>query len=528
MVDFGTTQPPKYSASASSASIRQRRPTTTTTSTSSTRSNSPSPLLSQLDTPQPPESPLPSHEQVREGGEEGNAGKASFSTLLSTYALLPLRRLSILVLVLSLLWISLSFWLSIACESDFKIVEDVAGQDQPLNVASEGSSSFSSSPSSLSKTEAPDFIYLIKRQAAMFEAFSQFLSSLNTPIILDDKSSDSYTDHESNINNGDCRDDTDQVAEQDSYGLEARTAASGKEFLPLYMSMKMSELAVIDLKVAVKHSLLPDETRALLVDHLGDFQMAAKVHTRKLQFLEARNKGWVEGVIARNVFLGAELKRLEGMSAKRYVAWARLCKFFCVSHRNDHRLHARKVTSVEKKLDRLFFNALKEDRGQLRKTILQVQELQQSLDAMDQTRQTLQDILGSERGHQEQLQRDIMAYVWTHLGGHQFEQETYRKNLALLKSMNKQQKRTGGHLQWILLELTEFEAELELLWERIVDAGVFEAQEGAGRGQSQGQRKGQGSAKKANGKKKTISLQDEIDQIETVTNSLKARKVPVF
>ncbi|KAF9280678.1 hypothetical protein BGZ88_012045 [Linnemannia elongata] len=501
MVDFGTTQPPKYSASASSASTRQRRPTTTTTSSSSsTRSNSPSPLLSQLDTPQPPDSPLPSHEQVREGGEEGNAGKASFSTLLSTYLLLPLRRLSILVLVMSLLWISLSFWLSIACESDFKIVEDVAGQDQPLNVASEGSSSFSGSPSSLSKTEAPDFTYLVKRQAAMFEAFSQFLSSLNTPIILDDKSSDSYTDHESNINNGDRRDDTDQ----------------------------MSELAVIDLKVAVKHSLLPDETRALLVDHLGDFQMAAKVHTRKLQFLEARNKGWVEGVIARNVFLGAELKRLEGMSTKRYVAWARLCKFFCVSHRNDHRLHARKVTSVEKKLDRLFFNALKEDRGQLRKTILQVQELQQSLDAMDQTRQTLQDILGSERGHQEQLQRDIMAYVWTHLGGHQFEQETYRKNLALLKSMNKQQKRTGGHLQWILLELTEFEAELELLWERIVDAGVFEAQEGAGRGQSQGQRKGQGSAKKANGKKKTISLQDEIDQIETVTNSLKARKVPAF
>lgn len=152
-----------------------------------------------------------------------------------------------------------------------------------------------------------------------------------------------------------------------------------------------------------------------------------------------------------------------------------------------------------------------------------------SLDAMDQTRQTLQDILGYERGHQEQLQRDIMAYVWTHLGGHQFEQETYRKNLALLESMNKQQKRTGGHLQWILLELTEFEAELEMLWERMADAGVIEAQEGARKGQSQGQGKGRGTAKRANGKKKTtISLQDEIDQIETVTNNLKARKVPVF
>lgn len=38
---------------------------------------------------------------------------------------------------------------------------------------------------------------------------------------------------------------------------------------------------------------------------------------------------------------------------------------------------AQKIASVEKKLDRLFFTALKEDRKQLRITILQVQELQQ-------------------------------------------------------------------------------------------------------------------------------------------------------
>ncbi|KAF9146304.1 hypothetical protein BGX30_001955 [Mortierella sp. GBA39] len=424
-----------------------------------------------------------------------------------------------------------SIWLSIACESDFKFVEDVAGQDQPLDATSEGSRSFSGSSSSI-RSDVPDFAYLVNRQAAMFGAFSQFLSSLNTPVILDDKSSNSYPYRE-NINNGYHPDDTDQAAEQDPYGLEARSAASGKEVLPLYMSMKMSELAVIDLKMAAKHSLLPAQTRTLLVDHLGYFQMAAKAHTKKLQFLEARNKGWVDGVISRNVFLGAELNRLEEMSSKQYVVRdvvrARLWKFFCTSpHHNDHRLHASKVASVEKTLDRLFFSALKEDRKQLRMTILQVQELQQR-QAMDQTRQTIQDILGYERGHQEQLQRDIMAYVWTHLGGHQFEQETYRNNLALLRTMDKQQKRTGGHLQWILLELTGFEAELEMLWERMSDVGVFEPHEGARKGHSQGQGKGQGTAKRANSKKKTaVSLQDEIDQIETVTNNLKERKVLAF
>ncbi|KAF8936966.1 hypothetical protein BGZ47_009236 [Haplosporangium gracile] len=405
---------------------------------------------------------------------------------------------------------------------------DAAGQE-PHDASSEGSSSFSGSSLSRMRTEMPDFTYLVNKQAAMFEAFSQFLSSLNTPIVLDDKCSDPYPEHD------DSRSDDDQGnTEGDPYGLEARMAASGKEFLPLYMAMKTSELAVIDLKVAAKHSLLPPDTRTLLVDHLGDYQMAAKAHTRKLQFLETRNKGWVESGIVRNVFLSAELKRLEKMSSKRYVVWTRLCHFFCALPRsNDRRLHAHKIASVEKKLDRLFFSVLKEDRKQLRMTILQVQELQKSLDDMDQTRQSLQDILGRERGHQEQLQRDIMAYVWTHLGGHQFEQETYRKNLALLRSMNKQQKRTGGHLQWILLELTEFEAELMLLWERMVDEGVFEAQEGGREGQGQKTTKRATKSplpdQRANGQKKsTISLQDEIDQIESVTNNLKVRKVIPF
>ncbi|KAF9151087.1 hypothetical protein BG015_007097 [Linnemannia schmuckeri] len=527
MVELGTTQPPKYSATASCGSIRQRHPTTvqsTNTTTTLSEPDPPAPLLAQLDPSQPPESLSPLQEQ---GG--GDVGKESLPTLLGADVMRPLRRLSILAVVLALLWIFVSFWLSIACEADFENIHDVVGHG-PHDASSEGLSSFSGSSSSrMRRTDVPDFTFLVNRQAAMFEAFSQFLSSLNTPINLDDKSIDLYPEHD------DSRSNDDQgITEKDSYGLETRTAASGKEFLPLYMTMKMSELAVIDLKVVAKHSLLPLETRTLLVDHLGDYQMAAKAHTRKLQFLEAKNKGWVESVIVRNVFLSAELKRLEKMSRKRYVVWARLCHFFCAPPLpNDRRLHARKIASVEKKLDRLFFSALKEDRRQLRMTILQVQELQKSLDDMDQTRQTLQDILGRERGHQEQLQRDIMAYVWTHLGGHQFEQETYRKNLALLKSMNKQQKRTGGHLQWILLELTEFEAELELLWEHMVDAGVFEAQEGGREGQEQKTAKRTAKSpsldqRAKDQKKSTISLQDEIDQIESVTNNLKARKVIAF
>lgn len=190
------------------------------------------------------------------------------------------------------------------------------------------------------RTDVPDFTYLVNKQAAMIEAFSGFLTSLNTPIILEDK----Y--HYSGSN--DDASGSYQDSERDSYGLEARTAASGKVSLPLYMSMKMAELAVIDLKVAVKNSLLSYETRTLLVEHLGVFHAAAKAHTPKLQFLETRNKGWVDGVIMRNMYLSADLKRLEEMSAKHEEmstkgvdAWTHVWRSLCPSEPRHLRIHGK-------------------------------------------------------------------------------------------------------------------------------------------------------------------------------------------
>jgi hypothetical protein len=241
-----------------------------------------------------------------------------------------MRCWSIVAIVFALLWVSVSFGRSIVCESEFEDLED-AGQQEPPD-ASEGVSSFSGwLPSSQMRTDVPDFTYLVNRQAAMFEAFSEFLTSLKTPIIFEDK----YDYNKARI--------ASQDSGRDSYGLEARTAASGKESLPLHMSLKMAELAVIDLKVAAKHSLLPFETRTLLVEHLGAFHDAAKVNTRKLQYLEARNKGWVEGAIVRNMLLSTELKQLEEMSTKAMDIdiWTRVRRNFCASKPNHVGVHGK-------------------------------------------------------------------------------------------------------------------------------------------------------------------------------------------
>ncbi|KAG0377391.1 hypothetical protein BGX24_006179 [Mortierella sp. AD032] len=243
--------------------------------------------------------------------------------------------------------------------------------------------------------------------------------------------------------------------------------------------------------------------------------------------------------VAQNVFLSTELERLQAgeLDRQRVKELDRLRVgvldqiLRLIPSVDDSDLQN---TNTRTRLQQLYSSAFNEGRKQIRQLILQVQDLQLGLKDMEETRRTILDIMGREQGKQLQLQEDIMAYVWTHLGGHQVEQETYRTNLALLKSINQQSKLTGGGLQWIYLKLIDYEAELKEMWESMVDAGIVTAEDGGGWGAGgYGETAGgpssstPGSANGAAGagvhKKYGFSLQGEIDEIKRVTIKLKAK-----
>jgi len=139
----------------------------------------------------------------------------------------------------------------------------------------------------------PDFSDLVNKQAASYEFVADsVMNQLKQTQQQQQQQQQQRTDH--NID--------------DPYGLITHTY---KGNLPLPMLLKRAEIAVVDLKVLVKHSTLPEEPRALLVGYLQSFHVRAKALSRKLQFLQARANACVDSLVIRNTYLTMELDRLE-------------------------------------------------------------------------------------------------------------------------------------------------------------------------------------------------------------------------
>ncbi|KAF9413614.1 hypothetical protein BGZ76_004998, partial [Entomortierella beljakovae] len=102
-------------------------------------------------------------------------------------------------------------------------------------------------------------------------------------------------------------DDEDGEEYDDPYGLVSQSL----ERLPLSLVIKQAELAVVDLKVLVKHSDLTEEPKRLLIDQLQLFHTRAKSTSRQIQYLQSRANGCLDGLAIRNVYLRIELDQLE-------------------------------------------------------------------------------------------------------------------------------------------------------------------------------------------------------------------------
>ncbi|KAF9200732.1 hypothetical protein BGZ49_009023 [Haplosporangium sp. Z 27] len=180
-----------------------------------------------------------------------------------------------------------------------------------LTCPSSGSDAFDSTMG-----HVPNFADLIKKQEASYQIIADSLSTLNPNFVYKkvvgktrkrDKFKKIIMGDRANKGDGNHDDDDDDEDEDDPYGL----AENSRERLPLPLLLKRAELAVVDLKVLVKHSGLPEMSRDLLVEQLEAFHTGAKTTGRQIQFLQARAHGCLDGLVIRNTYLIMELDRLE-------------------------------------------------------------------------------------------------------------------------------------------------------------------------------------------------------------------------
>ncbi|KAG0088618.1 hypothetical protein BGZ93_010325 [Podila epicladia] len=154
-----------------------------------------------------------------------------------------------------------------------------------------------SASSSSSGMQIPNFAELVNKQAKSYELIADSLSTLKSG--KDTRTSWSRKKGSETVIPG-------AGGNEDPYGMTLYVKG-----MPLPLLLKRAELAVVDLKVLVKHSALAEPSKHLLVEQLESFHTRAKVAGRKLQFLQARANGCVDGLMIRNVYLTIELDRLE-------------------------------------------------------------------------------------------------------------------------------------------------------------------------------------------------------------------------
>ncbi|KAF9336667.1 hypothetical protein BG006_007866 [Podila minutissima] len=365
--------------------------------------------------------------------------------------------------------------------------------------------SASSSPSGM---HIPNFAELVNKQAKSYELIADSLSCLKSG--KDTRISWSRKKGSETVIPGAGGGD------EDPYGMTLYVKG-----MPLPLLLKRAELAVVDLKVLVKHSALAEPSKHLLVEQLESFHTRAKVAGRKLQFLQARANGCVDGLVIRNVYLTIELDRLEEehriLKEQQESNWGRVWNL--LSGSSDLQLVASEV-----KLHQLYQTTMSDARDHIRDLIVQAQDVLQSLDAMDQILSIINEITTKEKYHQNREHDKILAQLWSHLGGNRLEKRFHRNNLELLQDMEGQRKATVGQIQAALWKLTDFEAEIGILREKLVGATIDAALRRVGKEDATIKSHEGGSDNRVSSLgSDASSLRSHIQQIDLVTSRLKER-----
>ncbi|KAG0236236.1 hypothetical protein BGW42_003881 [Actinomortierella wolfii] len=299
----------------------------------------------------------------------------------------------------------------------------------------------------------PDFTLLVNREATTFEGMRDSLNMVvpaskstlhGDPMAARPGAGGSSASSSLPVDNGD-----------DS--VELRTPG-----MPLPILLKKAEMAVVDLKVLIRHSGLSEQTKLLLVERLESFHTRARVTGRKLQVLQTRANGCIDSLVIRNTFLVRELDRLshEQQNARQSFFWKLLLG----------PVEDIAIENSNRQLQAIYQHTMGEARDQVRKMIQQSQDVLQDLDALDTLLTSIQDLVTKEQAIQRKAKDEILAILWTHIGFNRVEMRLYNENLELLQDLAKQRKQTRGRVHATLWKLTEFETELGLLREKMFDA----------------------------------------------------------
>lgn len=99
----------------------------------------------------------------------------------------------------------------------------------------------------------------------------------------------------------------------------------------------------------------------------------------------------------------------------------------------------------------------------LHRCVLEATYSMHSLDLLDQRLQTIHSIVAREDASISEAHSDLLAHLWTMLGGNRKEVKSYESRLALLRSVGEYRMRARAHVAGAIQTLDELEAHMEEL-----------------------------------------------------------------
>lgn len=253
----------------------------------------------------------------------------------------------------------------------------------------------------------------------------------------------------------------DQLMNVQSQFEEILEQSAGDVGLPL--DMKRGEASIRDLRQVVRFSQLRSKNELVL--EFDGFIETARIASFDLQKFNSHvgrgvdnvmaTSRWTQRVLDDIAYRDGSRGSIQSFISDRLLAPFQPLKFSEVAVLDQYIQHTR---IVEEEINRLIAEA-----QALRSVLL---NLEDRLDVIN-------GITQRDTGHVKGSREDILAKLWTKIGGNRSALSKHEKQLELLQQVRHYQKMALGHVGGTILRLQEMGAELEELRERVGSAELL-------------------------------------------------------
>ncbi|KZO94256.1 hypothetical protein CALVIDRAFT_484704 [Calocera viscosa TUFC12733] len=224
------------------------------------------------------------------------------------------------------------------------------------------------------------------------------------------------------------------------------------------LELKKSEMAMRDLHVVSVSNLVSKDRLSILLDA---FIGSAKTAGRELQRLGSRVGGTVDNILAMDDYV---LRLLEETSHLPQVGSMASIMNALVPIGPPA---SQRVLAQRKEIEALWFQATGALESNIAKLIAEAEASVVLLDRLEADLDVINEMLSREAHHVQGKTDELLAELWTRLGGNRRQLANFKSHRALLTNIRAYRNRALGYVTSTLVQLQQLSSDLEDLRERV-------------------------------------------------------------